>query len=244
MIMIDRDFAGGQETEPVKIQTVLDGACDRVQVSRCTLRPGADWTPELYPHPAVTQMLLFLDPSGYVTTAGQAFPITSPALFIPEFDRDPFTVHAGGKTLRCIRIVSQMNQEDCEQIKKSHMVFPRFRLFSQAWEHTTRTIDAPDSNTRGFVLIENRKLGANNMGILRSARPGTSRVAQDTLKTYDQFIIGLEGADCELSVGEEQVRLQQGDIVYIPQDTPFRFQCGPEGRIHHVWYHLNRAYDL
>lgn len=245
MILIDKGSARtlGVLADPVQSIPILDGACDRVRVSRCTVRAGADWTPELYPRPGVTQMLLFLNAGGYVTTPTQAFSITEPALFVPEFDKEPFTVHAGEHMLHCIQIISQMNAEDCNQIKKSHMVFPRFRPFSQAWEHTMRPIDAPDSNTRAFVLIENRKLGANNMGILRSDRPGASYVEQTTLEAFDQFVIALEGADCTMCVQEEEVHLRQGDVAFIPKGVPFRFRCGPEGRIHHVWYHLNRAYD-
>ena len=245
MILIDKGSARQQGVleEPVRSVPILNGACGRVRISRCTVRAGADWTPELYPRPGVTQMLLFLNAGGYVTTPAQAFPITEHSLFVPEFDKEAFTVHAGAQALRCIQIVSQMNEEDCSQIKKSHMVFPRFRPFSQAWEHTMRPIDAPDSNTRGFVLIENRKLGANNMGILRSDRPGASRVEESALEAYDQFIIGLEGADCTMFVRDEQAPFRQGDVAFIPKGAAFRFQCGPEGRIHHVWYHLNRAYD-
>ncbi len=245
MISVDKGSGQVQDAaaKPVKTIPVLAGVCDRVRLDRCTVQAGADWRPELYPRPGVTQMILFLEPGGYVTTPTQAFSIQEPTLFVPEFDKTPFTIHAGAQALPCIRIVSRMNEEDCNQIQKSHMVFPRFRPFSQAWEHTMRPIDAPDSNMRAFVLIENRKLGANNMGILHSARPGASRVEQSVLEAFDQFIIGLEGADCELSVREESVRFRQGDVAFIPKGAPFRFQCGSEGRIHHVWYHLNRAYD-
>lgn len=223
---------------------ILEGICDRAAVYRCTLKAGCSWQPALYAWPKTTQMFLFLNAGGYITTERQAFPITEAALFVPAFDREMVTVRAGQDDLVCIRIVSQMNEEDCDQLRKSHMIFPRFRPFSQAWEHTMRSIDDPGSHVRGFVLIENRKLGANNMGLLDSQRPGAAFVAESVLPTYDQFVIALEGAGCILGAGGEESRLQAGDIAFIPRNTPFRFRCGEDGRIHHIWFCLNRAYDI
>lgn len=242
MIQVSKKSAGNQQG-PVEEVPVLAGACDRAELFRCTIQAGYAWKPPLFPRPAVTQMFLFLGAGGYVATPTQAFSITEPSLFVPDFDREEVAIQAGSQPLECIRIVSRMNEEDCNQIGKSHMVFPRFRPFSQAWEHTMRTIDAEGSNTRAFVLIENRKLGANNMGLFRSARPGASEVAEDMLPTYDQFIFCLEQAGCTLWVEEEETALREGDIAYIPHGSRFRFGCGPDGRIHHVWYALNRAYD-
>ena len=221
---------------------LLEGSCDRVSLSRVEVRPGNMWEPELYPFPETTQMILFLRGKGYVAADIKAYNICGPALFVPGFDREKVRVSAAGGPLVCLRIVSRMNEEDCAQIKKSHMVFPRFRPFSQAWEHTMNTIDDPGSNTRAFVLIENRKLGANNMGIFRS-EPGIAKINADILPAYDQFVIGLEGACCTLYAGNESAAFGEGDVAFIPRNTEFRFDCGESGRIHHLWYSLNRAYD-
>lgn len=242
MIQFSKKSAGKQQG-PVEEVPVLEGVCNRAQLFRCTVQAGCVWKPTLFPRPAVTQMFLFLGTGGYVATPAQAFNITEPSLFVPDFDEEEVSIHAGNRPLECIRIVSRMNEEDCNQIGKSHMVFPRFRPFSQAWEHTMHSIDAEGSNTRAFVLIENRKLGANNMGLFRSAQPGASKVAEDMLPTYDQFILCLEQASCTLWVDEEEIALSEGDIAYIPHGSGFRFGCGPDGCIHHVWYALNRAYD-
>lgn len=239
MIHISRKETG----KDVLRTPVLESACDRVQMTRYIVKAGTAWQPDLYSRPQVTQMILFLGGKGYVTTETRAFNITEPALFVPEFDKEAVTVKAVGEDLECLQIVSRMNEEDCNQINKSHMVFPKFKPFSEAWENTMNTIDAPDSNMRAFVLIENRKLGANNMGIFCSAGPGSSRTLEDKLPAYDHFVIALDGADYLLTAGGETVEIKAGDAAYIPKQTPFAFSCKENGKIHHVWYSLNRAYD-
>ncbi len=223
---------------------ILAQVCDRVRLIRHTIKKGTFWTPELYSRPKTTQMLLFLDGSGYVKTETAAFNISEPALFVPEFDKETVTVKAVEEDIECLEIVSQMNPEDCNQINKSHMVFPRFRPFSQAWEYTMDIFDGPEANAAGYVLIENRKLGANNMGILRSRVPGKSIIQKDCLPAYDQFVIGLSGASSFLNVNGETVKLEEGDVAFIPKGSEFDFRSEESGMIHHIWFTLNRAYDI
>ena len=243
MIQFDKRPALLDRPDNVSKCGILRSACERVKMNRIIVKAGSSWKPEGYPRPQMTQMILFLNIGGYVMTDSAAFNIKEPALFVPEFDKESITICAGKEDLHCIQIISSMNEEDCNQINKSHMVFPRFRPFAQAWEHTMNTISAPDSNTRAFVLIENRKLGANNMGIFRSEGTAGAKVEEDMLPTYDQFIIGLEVCDCTLTVNGEDAKLEAGDIAFVPKSAVFSFRCSNTGMIHHVWYTLNRAYD-
>ncbi len=236
-------YMNKKPVEKTERDEILAQVCDRVRLIRHTIKKGTFWTPELYSRPKTTQMLLFLDGSGYVKTETAAYNISEPALFVPEFDKETVTVKAVEEDIECMEIISQMNPEDCNQINKSHMVFPRFRPFSQAWEYTMDIFDSPEANAAGYVLIENRKLGANNMGILRSKTVGKSKISKDCLPTYDQFVIGLSGASCMMKVNEEEVKLEEGDVAFIPKGTEFEFSSGEEGMIHHIWFTLNRAYD-
>ena len=223
---------------------VLEGVSGgRVKICRLRIPTGEEWQPELFEGPETTQMILFLSGKGYVCTDSRAFEIREPALFVPYFDREKVMVRAVGEPISAVQIISRMNEEDQNWLRKSHMVFPNFRPFSQAWEHTMNTISSPEANLRGFMLIENRKLGANNMGIFRSASRGASASKEDTLPCYDHYVIALDGAEFTLRAGEDTVNLETGTISLIPAGTPFSFFCGPEGRIFHVWYSLNRAYD-
>ena len=230
--------APGDVTE----QNVETGALDRVKMRRVVLGPGAVWEPVLTVRPKQTQILLFTEGSGYVAAGGRAFNIDGPARFVPDFDREEVTVRAGEKGLSLIEIVADQNPEDSAQINKSHMVFPNFRPLSEAWECRMGSI-RPDSNLSAFILIENRKLGANNMGYFRSTKTGASYTEPDTLKVYDHFVIALPGADFTVKAGTQVCDVKENSVVFIPHGTPFSFSCGEEGRINHVWSSLNRAYD-
>ena len=100
-----------------------------------------------------------------------------------------------------------------------------------------------ETNVCGFILIENRKYGANNMGFFISEKPGPCKTREDSQIAYDQYVIAMEGADFSLTMDDETVDMREGDIALIPRTHKFTFSCGQEGKIHHVWYSLNRAYD-
>lgn len=233
-----KSFLNGVCCEPV-----LEGACERIQMSRCTLKAGAVWEPERYAYQDKIQIFLFLNPTGYVRTDKQAFPLSDAAVFVPNFDREPFFIHAGAEQLECVRVVGDFNEQDRLEIGKSHMIFPRFRLLKDAWEHTTRETIQPYANTRGFVLIENRKLGSYNMGWYHSDKPSCALLGFNRLPAYDQWCVALADADYTCCVDENSAKMQAGDILFIPRGASFSSRCGQDGKISYVWLMLNRAYD-
>lgn len=226
----------------IKMQAILEEASDRAVLTRVKLGAKAVWYPELVQRPKMTHILLFTNGTGYVAVGGTAYNITGPARFIPDFDKEKVTVQAGSEGLECIEIKAAQNSENAIQINKSHLVFPDFRPFSRAWECNMANI-GNDTNVRGFILIENRKYGANNMGFFVSAASGPCKTLKDSQIAYDQYVIAMEGADFSLTVDNETIAMKEGDIALIPRNHEFTFSCGEEGKIHHVWYSLNRAYD-
>ena len=245
MIAISRQNADQPaDAGRVCFTSAMEGASGgRVTIRRVRIPAGEEWLPELFDGPEMTQMILFLSGTGWICTDSRAFEIREPALFVPYFDREQVKVRAVREPLAAVQIISRMNKEDQAWIRKSHMVFPNFRPFSQAWEHTMNTISGPGANLRGFMLIENRKLGANNMGIFCSAVPGASTAGEDTLPCYDHYVIAMDSAVFTVRAGGDTAKLKEGDIAMIPAQTPFSFSCSEDGRICHVWFSLNRAYD-
>ena len=226
----------------IKTQVILDGASNRAVLKRIKLGANAVWYPELVQRPQMTQIFLFTGGTGYVSAGGTAYNITEPARFIPDFDKEKITIKAGQEGLECIEIKAAQNKEDAFQINKSHLVFPNFRPLSKAWECNMANI-GNETNVCGFILIENRKYGANKMGFFISEKPGPCKTREDSQIAYDQYVIAMEGADFSLTMDDETVDMREGDIALIPRTHKFTFSCGQEGKIHHVWYSLNRAYD-
>ena len=222
-------------------QDMLQGVCDRARLQRIALAPGQSLPLPSFPYPQVTRMYLLLATDGFVRSGNQALPLTEPALFVPSSSL-PASLQAGDSPMAVWAVETDMNEEDQNQLGKSHMVFPRFRPLSQAWEHTMRPL-SQGCGTQGFVLIENRKLGANNMGLLRSQPGAEARVAPFTLPTYDHFFFALEDCDCTLLSGPSSAPLLGNTAAFVPHGEPVSLSCGPEGRIHLVWLTLNRAYD-
>lgn len=231
-------------TNGFSVMPVLENACERIQTTRCTVAAGSVWKPERFAYQKGVQIFVFLNATGFVHTDKQAFQITGPAAFVPNYDKEPFEIHAGAADLECIRIVGDMNDEDCRQDSKNHMIFPRFRLLADGWEHTTRQLLAENANTRAFVTIENRKLGCcYNMEYYTSAKPGAAFIDEMHWLTYDQWFIALPDADFTFSAEGESAAVKGGDIVFIPKMTDFSICCGEKGKINFACFLLNRAYD-
>lgn len=233
-----------QQITEVRVEEILPGACDRASVKQVFIPSDGQWNPEVFSWPENTQMILFISGSGYVATGSKAFNITKPALFVPDYDRYPIHIQAGREGLKLIQIVSRMNPEDCKWIQKSHMVFPKFKNFEDAWEVDMRVVNSPGCNSHCYLLIENRKLGANNMGIFESDEGKSSMVLEGPQPTYDQFAIALEGENCILTSDGREDIFAAGDVAFIPHGDPVGFKANEKGKIHHVWFTLNRAFDV
>lgn len=143
----------------ISTEVILPGSCPRLEISRCFIKAGHVWAPQKYAYQDKVQIFVLLHATGFVLTGTQAFNVTDSAVFVPNFDREDFEIHAGSKDQEIIRIIGNFSERDVLEIGKSHLIFPRFRLVKDGWEYTTRETTKPNANTRAFVLIENRKLG-------------------------------------------------------------------------------------
>lgn len=225
------------------VQPVLPGVCPRVRTERVVVPAGATWAPELYAPHTYIQILLVQSGSGYIATPSQAYNLEGSAVFVPDFDREPVTVVAGRQAVELLRIVGDMIEVDHLQLGKSHLIFPRFRPLAKGWEYTARPLTLDGAGARGFVLIENRKLGCYNMGYISSFGKGAATVGKTALAQYDQWCIAMPGADFTLTAGGQQASMAAGDVAFVPKGTEFCSACGAAGRIDYVWLHLSRAYE-
>ena len=74
-------------------EEVLKGECDQAKFIRCSLQPGKSVKPELYSTVEHTQVFLFLEGKGYITTPRKGFNIKNEfAVFVPDYDTEEFEI--------------------------------------------------------------------------------------------------------------------------------------------------------
>jgi len=77
---------------------ILEGECKDCALERVAIKPGCSWTPEVYKLEEHNQVFLFMDGEGYVRTPRKVFNIDEVAVFVPEFDKETFTIHCSPKS--------------------------------------------------------------------------------------------------------------------------------------------------
>lgn len=101
-IAVEYDENGFFQTE------VLAGSYDGgIRNYKCFLKAGCEVSPALYKDETVVYM--FGKGCGYVTDTKEAHNITELSFYLPNFDKDPFTIHAV-EDMEFIMSVVEMNQ--------------------------------------------------------------------------------------------------------------------------------------
>ena len=155
------DFKDGYACVPV-----LEGAFDQARFAHCALQSGHSITPDVYSVTEHNQLFIFTKGKGYVTTPRQAWNVTEPGVFVPEFDSERFTITCSADSkqpLEFLHIVTELNDYDKTCLVESRMALPRLRTISQGWTYDEDFKD--NSVTTSMMLLEHRNLGRLSMGL-------------------------------------------------------------------------------
>ena len=120
-----------------KVELPLDADFPDVKKSdihfyRCNLKAGRVVRPELDKDRIV--LLIFNGKNSYVKYGEDTFRVTEPAFFIPDFDKQAYTVGAIEDTEFIIGVFG-MNEWDRSNYKKWHKHLPFFTLYTDAVQY-------------------------------------------------------------------------------------------------------------
>ena len=137
-------------------EEVLKGECDQAKFIRCSLQPGKSVKPELYSTVEHTQVFLFLEGKGYITTPRKGFNIKNEfAVFVPDYDTEEF------ENLENIRFIC-MDAREIEAVFAPAEVDKIFLNFSDPWpkaRHAKRRLTSTEFLARyEKVLVENGRV--------------------------------------------------------------------------------------
>ena len=169
---------------------ILPGACKEMKAFKCVLKAGSFWKPELYAYKDRTQFFAFVTATGFITTETCSYNITGPANFVPNYDAETITIHAGKQDLEFYQFIGLMNQYDIDRMDYIHIELPRFRLFKDAWRYTEGFTGGIGSTCISHMVMEHRYLGRYSMGWNIGAGP--SVIGQHTHDDLEQWYFGKD----------------------------------------------------
>ncbi len=214
----------------------LEGAYDQARFEKCSLQPGRSVSPEVYGITQNNQLFIFLTGKGYITTPREAFNITEVAVFVPEFDRERFTVTCSAdskEALEFIHVVTELNDYDKGCLVEARIKLPRFRLLSQGWEYVE---NFKQDDTRSIMLIEHRNLGRLSMGAVLGKGPTV--VGQHIHNELVQWYIPLPGSKLTYIAGGDQYPMKGGDVSFTPTGFHHGAQAEAGDPYDYIWFEL------
>lgn len=222
-------------------QIILEGTCPGIAIHKCTLRAGELWEPKLFRYDEKMQIFFFITATGFVETTNEAFRLTDKAVFVPDFDHDKVVIHSGAKDLEFYHITGPMTEVDHRQMKKCHMILPRFCRLCDSWEYTERFTQESGSKVKSHSILAGRRLGRYTMGW--NIGQGPTFIGQHTHPTLEQWYFMLDGSDFTYIAGGKEVPVKAGDVTYTPTKTSHGSKSTADQFINYAWFELNRAWD-
>jgi mannose-6-phosphate isomerase-like protein (cupin superfamily) len=225
------EYKNGFSRIPILVGEYKDAA-----LHRCSLQPGADVSPEIFPLTRHNQVFLFTGGRGYIVTPRKVFNITEVSVFVPEFDVETFSIHSAAdakEPLEYVHIVTEVNDYDKTCLVESRMELPRFRGVSDAWHYKENFTGADITQ---MMLLEHRNLGRLSMGA--NFGKGPNFIGQHIHNELEQWYIMLPGAKFTYTAEDEKVEVEGGDITYTKRGSHHGSECREGEAFAYVWFEL------
>jgi hypothetical protein len=217
--------------------TMLPGVYPDVEVNKLVLKAGHEWQAELYAFEDRVQMFFFVSGGGYICLPDQAFNITEEAVFVPFFDKDPFTVKAAPKTdLEFLQFVCRQTDFDKSMMNTIRTTLPRFKLQSEC-ETYEEPFKGPGS--RSPILIMHRLFGKFSMG--STLCKGPNWVKEHKHPDLVQWYYLFPGSKIRYTAGGETIDMAGGDLSFITQNVPHGSTIAEGDTCDYVWFEV--AFD-
>ncbi len=204
---------------------------------KCWLKRGCHVTPELQSESTV--LIMFGKGKGYVASDSHLFNVTEPAFYAPDFDKEPYSIHAIEDMEFVISIVEN-NEDDKKLLNACRVRLPFFTLYSDAVVYDQ---DCKGPHTTSWSVLGPKQLGRIMCGVVRATGEGTTEKGHPRVEQWNYC---LGDADFELKVDNEPaVPHKGGDWSYVPAGWDHALVAQPGKEVFYVWYeHYTREKDF
>ena len=217
-------------------QIVFPNEYPGVDIYKCTLKAGESWKPALSKRDEKFQLFLFINQGGFIEYPSYIFDISDRAIFIPFFDQEEYTIHAGNTDLEFLHINSAINEDDLRSLNYVRLVLPKFKLLKDCWRYTGDFTGDAGSNLKSHYVVEHSFLGRCSMGW--NLGVGPSFVGEHTHPDLEQWYYIFPGSTFTYTAGDVKVDLKGGDMTHTPIKTPHGSITAAGEKIDYVWFEL------
>lgn len=220
------------------ISEVLAGTYDGgIRHYKCYLKKGCVVSPQL--HEKETVVVMFGKGTGYITSEKNLFEIKEAAFYAPDFDKEPYAIHAV-EDMEFVISVVEMNQWDWEVFHAGHIRLPFFMNYSDGQIYDQ---DCKDAGTTSWSILGAEHLGRIMVGVVHSKGGGTREKGHARVHQWNYC---LEHADFQMTVDDEKpVRHVEGEFSFIPAGYDHSLVAEPGKDVFYVWFeHYTRERDF
>ena len=206
-----------------------------IKFYRCNLKAGATVAPQLLKDTIV--LLMFNGSRAYINYGKEIFQVSELSFFIPDFDKQAYTVGAIEDT-EFIMGVFPMNDWDKKAFTHWHKHLPFFKPYTEATEYG-QSCKLP--GTHSWTIIQGMMLGHVTVGVVRAIGAGTDEKGHPEVHQWNYC---LPGCDFSLDVEGETAEQEPGDFSFIYAGKDHKLLAKPGKEVFYVWVEYYSEDDL
>ena len=208
----------------------IPGSHKLVKSVKGELKEGNTVTPETFKDKIV--VYCFVKGTGYITTRNAAYNIKELSFFVPDFDKEKFSIYASSD-LEIMKFIVDMLDSDKAQYKKTHIILPMFKSLSQTQEYTQ---DCKGPNTTSWSVINRGTLSRVLMGVVRGTGSGEGTIEKGH-PSVDQWNYILDDSDITMDVEGEITNHKGGELSFIKAGPDHSLVAsGPDKTVFYIWF--------
>ncbi len=204
---------------------------------KCWLKEGCEKALAL--HAEDTVLLMFGKGKGYIESEKNMFRITEPSFYAPNFDREPYTIHAL-EDMEFIVSVIEMNEWDKQKYNECHVRMPFFMKYTDGAVYDQ---DCKGLHTTSWSILGREQIGRIMLGVVRAIGEGTIEKGHPKVEQWNYC---LGNSDFTLKVGDGSVQPHRtGEWSYVPAGLDHALVAEPGKEVFYVWFeHFTRERDF
>lgn len=208
-----------------------------IKFYRCNLKAGCTVAPKLEDDSIV--ILVCNGKPAKIVYGEESFEVKEPSFFIPEFERQTYTVTAGKDDVEFIKIVSKMNAWDKIQYSKWHKHLPFFRGYTDCVPYGQKSCKL--AGTRSWTVLQGTQLGHVTIGVVKANGAGTKEKGHPQVHQWNYC---LGESDFMLDVEGRIAAQKPGDFSFINAGDDHSLLAKPGKEVFYVWIEYYSEDDL
>ena len=206
---------------------VLKGVYPLVRTYKCVLQKGCVVEPERFSDKL--QIFSFVKGTGYICGEKEAYNIKELSFYIPDFDREKFTIYAAQEMEIALWVVDML-ESDKIAYEDTHMVLPSFKEFSKC-EPYDQSCKGP--HTKSWTVIADGNLARVLMGVVKAEGEGTKERGHGEVAQWNYC---LPGSDFHFTVENETVEHYEGEFSYVTAGLDHSLVAAPGKIVFYIWF--------